>query len=180
MEIRGTTKRAQLVLTLLLLATFIHTTTHLGVYGTGIPSVYEKGISGFSIGKTNLGEELQAQKQKVSPLSIIFLGFEWLLIGSTLIFIILKRKQEVNLEITETPPEKIERPKNKTDLDVLYDLLQEKKHLKLTTITKLFNVSNEVAIDWAQILEGGELATIHYPRMGEPELHIANEETKTP
>lgn len=68
-----------------------------------------------------------------------------------------------------------------TSLDALYDLLQEKKIMRVEDIAAHFNVSKELVIEWGKILEAGELATISNPRIGKPVIKIAGytgEETR--
>ena len=59
-----------------------------------------------------------------------------------------------------------------TSLDALYDLLQEKKIMRVEDIAAHFNVSKELVIDWGRVLEAGELATISNPRIGKPVIKI--------
>ncbi len=70
-----------------------------------------------------------------------------------------------------------------TSLDALYDLLQEKKIMRVEDIATHFNVSKELVTEWGKILEAGELATISNPRIGKPVIKIMGytgdrEETK--
>ena len=60
-----------------------------------------------------------------------------------------------------------------TSLDALYDLLQEKKIMRVEDIAAHFNVSKELVMGWGKILEAGELATISNPRIGKPVIKIA-------
>ena len=62
--------------------------------------------------------------------------------------------------------------KSSTDLDLFYNLLKEKKSLTMGSISKLFNIPKEKAIEWAKILENHELATIEYPAFSDPEVRI--------
>jgi|SRR3989344_2310917 len=60
-----------------------------------------------------------------------------------------------------------------TSLDALYDLLKEKKIMRVDDIATHFDVSKELVIEWGKILEAGELATISNPRIGKPIIKIA-------
>lgn len=62
--------------------------------------------------------------------------------------------------------------KTKTDLDLLYERLKVDKSLKVTDIAKLFNVSEDIVLDWGKILESANLASITYPRFGNAEISI--------
>ena len=63
--------------------------------------------------------------------------------------------------------------KASTSLDALYNLLLERKIMKVEDIASHFNVSKELVIEWGKILEAGELATINNPRIGKPVIKIA-------
>ncbi len=60
--------------------------------------------------------------------------------------------------------------KYKTDLDRLYELVNEKGKLTLSDVAKGFNISIEMAEEWARILESHDLITLNYPPFGEVEL----------
>jgi len=60
-----------------------------------------------------------------------------------------------------------------TSLDALYDLLQEKKIMRVEDIASHFSVSKELVMEWGKILEAGELATISSPRIGKPVIKLA-------
>jgi len=68
--------------------------------------------------------------------------------------------------------------KSSTALDTLYDLLQEKKELKIEDISKRFNVSEEVVTNWGKVLEAGDLAIINHPRIGKESIIIIEKETE--
>jgi hypothetical protein len=60
--------------------------------------------------------------------------------------------------------------KYKTDLDRLYELVNEKGKISLSDVVKGFNISIEMAEQWAKILEGHGMITLNYPPFGEVEL----------
>jgi len=68
--------------------------------------------------------------------------------------------------------------KNKTDIDILYSALKDKKSLKLSTISRAFRINKEVATEWCKILESGDLGVIDYPGFGEPVLRLKEKEQK--
>ncbi len=57
-----------------------------------------------------------------------------------------------------------------TDLDKLYNILQKRKKIKLSEISVGFNITKKQAEEWCIILETNDLAVLHYPTFGEPEL----------
>src|SRR3989344_1959454 len=65
-----------------------------------------------------------------------------------------------------------QKEKGKTALDLLYDLLKEKKKIKVWAIAKLFNVSEDIVLEWARILEAGNLALLNYPKFGDAEVAL--------
>ncbi len=60
--------------------------------------------------------------------------------------------------------------KHETDLDKAYNLIQEKKAVKLSEISTRFRITKKQTEDWAAILEKHGLIDIYYPLLGEPEL----------
>ena len=126
---------------------------------------YKSNMTGFSI--NNLSS--------LSSLSFsfgfkVFVIFQWIFV---ILFLVYAKQRDWYIEATE-PPLEINKDvsKNKTDLDVLYDLLREQKEIKISKITKTFNISRELALEWGKILESGDLATLNYPGFGEIVLKI--------
>ncbi len=174
LKVRAMKERGKRILgiAIVLVITFaaLHTGGHFAFYGTGISGLGEKGVSGFAVGSTNI-EQLREQTKDFSSLSRILIIGEWfllvLLILASLIGSKLSiKKQHVMLVIKKS------KDKSKTDIDILYDLLKEKKKLALSSISETFKVKEETALEWAKILETADLAMINYPRFGEPELKI--------
>jgi hypothetical protein len=60
--------------------------------------------------------------------------------------------------------------KYKTDLDRLYELINEKGKVTLSDVMVGFNVSEEMAQRWAKILESHSMIIINYPPFGEVQL----------
>ncbi|MBX4196277.1 hypothetical protein KW805_01690 [Candidatus Pacearchaeota archaeon] len=151
----------------------LHTVVVIIRYGTGISGVYEHGVSGFSVGKTDLGEEITSANPSIPLRSKIILATEWAALVAIILFILVREKTDQTEEpITFNLEEAYGKSRTKTDLDVLYDILRERKHLRLSTICKLFKVKKELVIEWAEILERAELAIIDYPKLGEPVIKI--------
>ncbi len=71
---------------------------------------------------------------------------------------------------------KQKKTKSGTDLDVLYNLLQNKKRLSTKTISELFGISKEKALEWAKILENNKLAMVEYPTFNDPEVRTYEKE----
>jgi len=138
-----------------------------------IYSIYmPKSISGHSI------SDVAELYFDVFPNSNIFLYVQWgiILLILFIVFIknigILKRRKEVHgVNLTQT------RKGCKTDLDALYIILKQKKKLSVRSIARIFKIKEDLAIEWARILETGELVKIEYPSLGGPivELKVSEE-----
>lgn len=102
----------------------------------------------------------------------ILLLLEWTvaIVGS--VFFMLKQKVDLQREIINLylTKKKYNSDKTQTDIDVLYEILKEKKHLNLASISKVFHIPKNTALEWARILESGKLVSIKYPQVGEPEV----------
>jgi len=169
---RGITKKLLLFLMILIV---IHMAYHLFVFGTGFSGFYEGGISGFSIGKIPLGEELRANYQTASPVSMMLIFAEWVGLVAVLIFVFFRNRRDVKKEVEDVKmPQKLKGGNKSTELDTLYDILKDKKHLRISSIMALFKLDRKTALEWAKTLEYGGLVVIDYPRFGEPVV-ILNE-----
>jgi len=82
----------------------------------------------------------------------------------------------------------IEKPKQRiysagkiieTDFDLLYKLILQRTKVKVSDIVKMFNIDKKKAEEWMQILDEHDLAKIHYPAMGDPEIRKISENEKT-
>lgn len=60
--------------------------------------------------------------------------------------------------------------KYKTDIDRLYELINQKGKLTISEISEGFGISKEMAEEWGKILEEHNLITLNYPPFGELEL----------
>ncbi len=129
---------------------------------------FNKGFTGFSIAET-------LTKVLDIPLSSkIFLLVQWAALIFLLFFTIIKDKgmKSRKNELSGIDLKKVSKTSG-TDLDALYKILQEKKELRISTISKLFHVDKDIATEWCKILESSNLVEIDYPRMSEPVVKIA-------
>lgn len=125
-------------------------------------------ISSFSV------KDVSDKVNKLDISTILFL-VQWVLILLVVISFYVKslkhrkeKKKPLNIVI------KRERGTGKThtDLDDLYDLLKERKHIGVSDIVRIFKISTEKALEWCRILEEHDLSYIDYPTLSEPELII--------
>lgn len=151
----------------------LHTTVHVTLYGTGISKFYEAGVSGMAIGPINIDDNFHTKYDYLSPLSQLVLIAEWSIIALALVSGVVKGKIEAKREVEGLNLTKYrDNQKTKTDLDVLYDALKDKKQLRVSTIAKAFKIPKTMVLEWSKIFEVGKLATLKYPRFGEPSLAL--------
>lgn len=111
---------------------------------------------------------------------IFFIGAIVLLFGVTLIFLlkirVAMKVKAIEYRIAEQKTvaeikSKIQLTQGyQTDLDKLYSVLAERGKLSIPEIALIFNISKDQAEEWGKILKDQDLATLHYPTVGEPEL----------
>jgi len=111
-------------------------------------------------------------------LSLIAFILQWVVLLLIVIYTYSKFIQHKKSEQLKVNIHLVKRSfsKSSTDLDVLYNLLKEKKKLPITTISKLFKITKEKAVEWAKILENHKLAIIEYPAFSDPEVRIYEKE----
>ncbi|MCH7850438.1 MAG: hypothetical protein IH845_02235 [Nanoarchaeota archaeon] len=102
------------------------------------------------------------------PLIIFMLGFAYIKNRR-----IWKRKIDeygINLSVISK--------NSKTDLDAFYTILKNKKEISVISVSNLFKIKEDLAMEWSRILESGGLATIEYPGFGSPKVIIIEKEKK--
>jgi uncharacterized membrane-anchored protein YitT (DUF2179 family) len=123
-------------------------------------------LSGFSVADAS-------SKLKNPDFYTVSFIVQWVLILIiVLIFyvkFIKKRKKEEKTNVIKVERERGD-GKAHTSLDDLYNLLKERKNLKLSTIARSFNIDKDTALAWCKILEEHDIATIEYPAFSEPEV----------
>ena len=132
----------------------------------------EAGFTGNSIKHIASGSN---EKMNI-PVRILFIG-QWVALGLLLLFAGYRDKkmgsQKVELESIKINPSK-----EQTDLDKLYNILKERKQLKIKNISELFHVNKDIAMEWAKILESGDLVVIDYPMLGGAVVNYNDERDK--
>jgi len=112
-------------------------------------------------------------------LSVIAFILQWIILLSILFFAYSKfiqhKKHEENLNI-DFSAFRSKKTRSKTDLDVLYQIIMDKKSLSVNLIAKGFNITKEKALEWAKILENHELVSIEYPAFSPPEVKVYEKE----
>jgi hypothetical protein len=156
-----------------LLALF-HTFFHVAVYGTGVTGAMQNGISGFVVSKEVISQNLNDTNSAVPGFSLMFIVGEWVFLLCSFVLTVFKNGAEAKNErgINISSISKRIKSSTSTDLDVLYELLKEKKRVKVSAVMKAFDLEEEMAMNWCKILESGNLAVIEYSRVGEPIIEL--------
>jgi len=127
--------------------------------------ISEKSLVGFTI-KESIIESIS----ELSLIGKIFFMTQLILIVLLLIKMnfhskIIEEKEEVD----ENLKSKInERKINETELDKLFDILKERKIIKVGDICKMFGITKETALNWSKILESYNLVIVEYKSFDEP------------
>jgi hypothetical protein len=159
---RGKSKVFAMIAMAIALIAIVHTSYHFYTYGFGK-------TSGFAAADTNLTNQSSPQQK----ISFFFIAAEWLIFGAVLVG---SRNHKSRGSIKEIKSlvlsKKNSSSHSKTDLDILYDLLKEKKELDISEIAAAFDVTKEVAFEWCKMLEESNLAEIEYSSMGKATIKI--------
>ena len=128
-----------------------------------------KGLTGLTI-----KESVANAYKDIPPLSKAALVGQWLVLIAILVFVtITDNKIKIKTgEITSFDLAKMSQQRG-TDLDTLYNLLKEKKQIRVSTVSKVFKVKKNTAMEWGKILESGNLAKIDYISTREPIIKLA-------
>ena len=146
------------------LIALMHTFLQLSIYLSNTGK-----ISGFAF----LEQNSLVQAPKFQPISFAVIVFEWILL-----FVVIRKnrssKQALSLgDLSRIVSErKSHESASKTDLDVLYEILKEKKELPIKEIMHAFKITKDVAMSWFEMLEESNLATIEYSGVAEASLKI--------
>ncbi|MBI4149031.1 hypothetical protein HY491_01155 [Candidatus Woesearchaeota archaeon] len=102
----------------------------------------------------------------------------WVLAGlitATIILVIfyLKSGKQVVQRVKRIfAPPAAAKKEYQTDLDKLYEMVQQKQSVRLGEVMKMFSIDRKKGEEWAAILEDSGLISIHYPAFGDPELRV--------
>jgi uncharacterized membrane protein len=110
----------------------------------------------------------------------IFQMISWLIVLLMiflLLFGLLINKQKKRLQESVSPPQIHGR--FKTELDTLYSMVEKNKKLKLSEISRAFEITEEKALEWIKILENNNLVIIEYPAFSSPIILIKEKNEKT-
>lgn len=179
MKKKGKIKISSMLLVLLTLIAVAHTGAQFLIFGTGIESIDQAALSGLAIGDLPILEGIRQKYNSISDTSRYIIAAEWLFVLAVILVILIRGRIALKKDTShENIRVKHKKPKPKTDLDILYEMLKKKKSMRILTISKIFGVKKEVAMDWCNILESGDLAEIKYPIVGSPKLILPEAPTK--
>ncbi len=107
-------------------------------------------------------------------MSVLAFVLQWVILLVVVIFAytrFLKHRKEEDAKIAGLVLPKLT-SKSQTYMDVFYNLLKEKKSLSIRSVSILFNIKKDKAMEWAKILEDHDLVIIEYPAFSDPEVKI--------
>ena len=161
-------------LVLFIILFILSVAAYLAIYGistfAGIPSINAKILSkDISINLLQIKQSFP----KVQMYSWVALAAEFLMVIFISFSLRSKPEEQQTVDAAQLKQDITEKhSRANTDLDSLYEALKKEKRIKLSSIMKVFNISEELATEWCKILETGNLATLNYPRMGDAEIVI--------
>lgn len=107
-------------------------------------------------------------------ISLIAFAIQWiiLLVLAVLAYVRYARKNvDEHLKISYSQLSK-GKGRFETDFDIFYKLIQKRKKMRINSIAKTFEITEDQALEWSKILESSNLVTIEYPAFYEPEVRI--------
>lgn len=164
-------KKLKFVFVFLVMIGVMHLFFHFFIFGEGFFALGSRGILGYNLIDGSVLENLKARASPIQgSSSAILLIIEWVLIIFFIVFFTILRRVENKKEVESLNigKEKIEKSWTKTDLDNLYEVLKERKSLKLSTISKVYSVDKDIVMSWGRALETANLVRVEYPLFGEP------------
>lgn len=170
----------KLVISLVILLAIIHGIMHIVIFNTNLSLVKTVGLSGLAIGDTNT-ENIESsirQNESIPLPSLLVITAEWVLVFSLIALSSLKKRlMEATQKATHIELVK-KRSKSDTEIDILYEMLKKNKKIALSKLVELFKVDKKVVEEWGKILEENGYAVVDYPRFGEIEIRLKDEEAQ--
>jgi hypothetical protein len=169
----------KIVISLIILLAIIHGVVHIILFATNLSLIQTIGLSGRAIGDTNTENiELAVRQNEKIPLpSILVIIAEWVLVFSLLALSSIRKhvaeaaQKASHIELVK------KKNKSDTDIDLLYEMLKKNKRITLSKLAELFKVDKKVVEEWGKILEENGYVVVDYPRFGEIELRLKEDES---
>lgn len=170
---RGYKKILGVLFGLLILFSLTHAVVHFITFGTGVNYIDSATISGLAVTNSSVLEQLKFKYNSLSSTSRYIIAMEWLFVLIIILVILVKGRMSLKKDMENVSRRTIHvKKKPGTDLDLLYEVLKQKNSLRLSTISQLFGIKKDTAMEWCKILEAGNLAEIVYPTVGGPKIII--------
>jgi hypothetical protein len=168
----------KIVISLITLIAIIHGISHIVLFNTNLSLMQTIGLSGKAIGETNLDsvELLIKQNEKVPLPSILVIIAEWVLVFSLIALTTIRKRLAESMQKATHIELVKKKNKSDTDIDLLYEMLKKNKRISLSKLAELFKVDKKVVEEWGKILEENGYAEVDYPRFGEIEIRIKEDE----
>jgi hypothetical protein len=163
----------KLIFSFVLILFIFNTLIHISLYELGILGLSKESVSGFAVGKIPVGEKIQEGYPINAPVSRAIVIVQWVLVFVVAAGFYASSRIKLNRDCWDL--RRMKKSQNRgdgTDLDVLYELLKEKKRIKFEVISKVFNIDDDLVRDWSRMLEESNLAFVDYPSFGDAELVI--------
>jgi hypothetical protein len=170
------------LLAISLILAVVFSVGHLYFFGSGFVGIRGEtqpgfSIGGLAIGEPDVGEHLTGYAVDISTSQIIVIS-EWVLALIFLVIFYSLSRAHFRKEVMDIKTKRGKRKKgNSTDLDKLHEILKKKKRVRFMAIEEAFDVNQEIVKNWSKTLELGNIATIDYPRIGEPELVLVEKKS---
>ncbi len=127
-----------------------------------------KGVQDFGKNSYELYNSLPTGSKSIILIQIFILV-------SFFLYFLFKGFQMIFDVKTVEETEQSEQQSMETELDRLYRIIKDNKDISVSVVSKEFKISENLAIEWAKILESGNLIEIEYPQFGSPKLKIKTE-----
>ena len=164
--------RKAILINILIILLIVNLFLHVLIFGTGIRGVLQTGVSQILLGNKLLS--ISAFSDMHPGLKIA--SFCTIVLELALLFFVSFRKKQIKKETNQDLNTlkrlrtKYSKMKNQTELDVLYNILKEKKKVDVSNLHHVFDVDKDTVKEWIETLESGDLAELNDKKLGEPEL----------
>lgn len=168
----------KIVISLVIIVAIIHGISHIILFGTNLSLIQTIGLSGRAIGESNFDSiELSIKQSEKVPLpSMLVIIAEWVLVFSLIALTTIRKHLAESMQKATHIELVKKKNKSDTDIDLLYEMLKKNKRISLSKLAELFKVDKKVVEEWGKILEENGYAVVDYPRFGEIEIRIKEDE----
>lgn len=168
----------KIVISLVTLIAITHGISHIILFNTNLSFMQTIGLSGRAVGDISLDsiESSIKQNEKVPLPSMLVIIAEWALVFSLIALTTIRKHLAESMQKATHIELAKKKNKSDTDIDLLYEMLKKNKRISLSKLAELFKVDKKVVEEWGKILEENGYAEVDYPRFGEIEIRIKEDE----